>query len=250
MRKSFNIDIKFILKDKYQNKLNNKNIVSFLNDLKLLKNGYPRDYIIGNVDFLNLKIDLSCHPLIPRVETEYWVEKTIPLIKKHFKNNKKIKTLDIFSGSGCIAMAISKNIKKTIIDFSDIDKNNLRQIKINLKQNKIKNYRKLIISDIFSKINDKYDLILANPPYVPVSEAIKAPFEPLKAIKAGKDGLSVIRPFLRQIEGFLNNNSMFIMEFHPGQQKEIKTTLIKHGFKNFKISKDQYRRYRYVVVFK
>ncbi|MDD4784816.1 MAG: HemK family protein methyltransferase [Candidatus Paceibacterota bacterium] len=163
-------------------------------------------------------------------------------IKKHFKNYKNIKVLDIFSGSGCIGISIAKNIKNTNIDFCDIEKNNLDQIKINLKLNNIQNYQKILKSDIFSKINRKYDLILANPPYVPQSDAIKAPFEPQKTIIAGKDGLSIIRPFISQIKRFLNKNGVFIMEFHPNQVKSIKAMLIKHSFKDFEFYKDQYKR--------
>jgi len=64
-------DLQYIIKDKYKNNINNKNIKSFIQDLILLNKNYPRDYIIGHIDFLNCKIDLSKKPLIPRVETEY-----------------------------------------------------------------------------------------------------------------------------------------------------------------------------------
>ncbi len=243
-------DLEYILKDKYKNKINDKNIKSFVNDLVLISKNYPRDYIIGYVDFLNCKIDLSKKPLIPRVETEYWLNNSFPIIKNHFKNNKQIQVLDIFSGSGCIGIAIAKNIKKTIVSFSDIDEENIKQIKINLKLNNIKNFKKVIKSDIFTKISSKYDLILANPPYVPHSDAIKAPSEPLKAIKAGKDGLDIIKPFLSQINQFLSKNGILIMEFHPNQVKILKTLLKEQGFNKFDFFKDQYNRYRYVIVYK
>lgn len=154
--------------------------------------------------------------------------------------------MDIFSGSGCIGIAIAKNIKKSLVDFSDIE---IKQIKINVKLNNLKNYKKIIKSDLFDKISNKYDLIIANPPYVPQSDAIKAPFEPLKAIKAGKDGLKIIKPFLSQISSFLSKNGLFIMEFHPDQVKQIKAMLSKHDLKNFTFYRDQYNRYRYVVIF-
>ena len=241
-------DLEHILKDKYRNKINESNISFLIKDLDLFNTGYPRDYIIGYVNFLNCKIDLSKKPLIPRVETEYWLEKSLPIIKKYFKNYQKIQVLDIFSGSGCLGIAIAKNIKKSIIDFSDIEENNIQQIKINLKLNNIKNYHKIIQSNIFDKIKGKYDLIVANPPYVPLSDTVKAPFESSNAIFAGKDGLKLIQPFIQQIKKFLSKNSMFIMEFHPDQVNKLKTMLEKHGFKNFEFFKDQYQRFRYVVI--
>lgn len=241
-------DWKFILKDKYNDKITKCNVVNFIDDMILLSKGYPRDYIIGYVDFLNCHIDLSYQPLIPRVETEYWLEKILPLINQHFKNTKSIKTLDIFAGSGCIGIAVAKNIKKATVDFSDIDQNNIKQIKKNITINKVKNFKKVTISDIFSNISGKYDLILANPPYVPLSNTIKAPFEPPKAIVAGKYGLDIIEPFIAQIKSFLNKGGLFAIEHHPNQVPKIKTMLKKHGFKDFEFFQDQYNRPRYVVV--
>ena len=240
-------DWEYILKDKYNNEINNTNIKSFLKDLDLISKNYPRDYIIGYVDFLNCKIDLSKKPLIPRVETEHWVSNIIPIIKKHF--NKEIQILDIFSGSGCIGIALAKAIPNSIIDFSDIEENNIKQIKINLKLNNIENYRKIVKSDIFSKIVHKYDVIVANPPYVPQSEALQAPLEPVKAIKAGKYGLDILEPFIAEIREYLNNNGIFVLEFHPNQVKKLKTILKEYGFNKFDFYKDQYNRYRYVIVY-
>jgi release factor glutamine methyltransferase len=144
---------------------------------------------------------------------------------------------------------LAKNISNSIIDFSDIEESNIKQIKINLKLNNIKNYRKVIKSDIFSKISHEYDVIVANPPYVPQSEAIQAPLEPLKAIKAGKYGLDIIKPFIEEIREYLNTNGIFVLEFHPNQSKILKTILKEYGFKKFDFYKDQYNRYRYVIVY-
>jgi HemK-like putative methylase len=170
------------------------------------------------------------------------------MLKKHFENYKDIKVLDIFSGSGCLGISIAKNLKNSIVDFSDINENYIKQIKINLKINKIKNFKKVIKSDIFDKIPGKYDLILANPPYVPASDAIQAPFEDRKAILAGKDGLKLLKPFLAQLKAHLNSNGICIIEHHPDQVKVLKTMLLKHGFNNFEFRKDQYQRSRYAII--
>jgi len=241
-------DFKYIISDKYHSNINEKNIKSLIHDLTLSKKGYPRDYIIGYVNFWNCKIDLSLKPLIPRVETEFWIEKELKNLKIHFKNIAIIKVLDIFSGSGCLGISIAKNFKNSIVDFSDVNENYLKQIKINLKINNIKNYKKVIKSDIFAKIPGKYDLILANPPYVPTSDTLKAPFEDRKAITAGKDGLKFLKPFLAQLKEHLNSKGICIIEHHPNQVKELKTILLKHGFNNFEFRKDQYLRFRYLII--
>jgi HemK-like putative methylase len=169
-------------------------------------------------------------------------------LQKHFQNYETLKVLDIFSGSGCLGIATAKNLKNSIIDFSDLNENYLKQIKINLKINNIKNYKKVLKSDIFDKIPVKYDLILANPPYVPTSDTLKAPFEDRKAITAGKDGLKLIKPFIAQLKSHLNSNGICIMEYHPNQTSKLKTMLLKHGFNNFEFCKDQYQRFRYVII--
>src|SRR3990167_4673718 len=105
---------------------------------------YPRDYKIGWVDFINVKIDLSLKPLIPRTETEYWVWKEI----KNLKPESKI--LDIFCGSGCIGIAILKNVPGSTCTFADLNDNTLKQTQLNLNLNKVDQKRyKIVKSDIF-----------------------------------------------------------------------------------------------------
>lgn len=201
-------------------------------DLTRIKNKEPIDYIIGFYNFLNCKIDLSFKPLIPRPETEYWVEKILPELKGD--------CLDIFSGSGCIGIAILKHTKAKV-DLAD--KYFLEQIKFNLKINKVKG--KVISSDIFSNIKKSYDFILANPPYVPSNRKLSKSisFEPKKAIYAGKDGLLYIRKFLKQAENHLKPQGVIYLEFDSGQKKEIEKLLKNY---NYQIFKDQYNKWRYL----
>ena len=94
----------------------------------------PEDYKKGYKYFLNSKIDLSLKPLIPRIETEYWVSEILKDIKEG--NN----CLDLFSGSGCVGLSILKNINNINCDFGEKDNKLLEQIKINLKENNIERY--------------------------------------------------------------------------------------------------------------
>ena len=214
----------------------------------------PIEYKKSFIKFLNCKIDLRKKVFIPRIETEFWVKKAINELK--IENCKlKIDALDIFAGSGCIGIAILKNIKNSYVDFADTDKKAIGQIKINLKLNKIPRERyRIYKSDLFEKIKNKnYNYIFANPPYV-AKERLKEvqpsvlKYEPKTSFLAGKRGLFYIRKFLKEAKRFLKERGTVYLEFDPLQKKEIEDILKKKGYKNFKFFKDQFKKYRFVKV--
>ncbi|MFH0792310.1 MAG: peptide chain release factor N(5)-glutamine methyltransferase [bacterium] len=221
-------------------------------DLKWLEKGEPVDYIIGYCRFLGCHIDLSKKPLIPRPETEWWVEQAI----NEIKNNgirKDYSFLDIFSGSGCIGIGLLKNIDGCHVDFVEINGCLVKQIKINVALGKIKNNRyRVIKSDIFGKVEKKYDIIFANPPYIPEARLKKLPlsvkqFEPHQALFGGNDGLSLINLFLEQAKGHLKKNGLLHMEFDSQQKKSIELILKKYGYRA-EFLKDQYGKWRYLTA--
>lgn len=250
LNKKFKKEIGWIIKEKYNNNFRNKNIGK---DIIRLKNNEPIDYIIGFSEFCGVRIDLKLKPLIPRPETEYWVLSAIQEIKNK-KKLKLIKCLDIFAGSGCIGIAILKNIQNSIVDFADIEERFLKQIRFNLKINKIAKSRYNIIkSDLFSNVNRKYNYIFANPPYISekrVNSVQKSvlDYEPHKALLAKDYGLFYIKEFLSQAKEFLNKNGKIYLEFSPGQKAEVKKIIIKENYKNFIFKKDQYSRFRVVKI--
>lgn len=230
---------KWLLDEKYQGKANE----NFNKDLKRLASGEPLDYIIGFLMFLNCKIDLRFRPLIPRPESEFWVEKAIVEIKQ--LNLTKIKILDLFSGSGCIGIALLKSIPQSFVDFVDIDSKCLKQIKLNLEINGIdkKRYR-IIKSNVFSNIKSKYDYILANPPYVPDSRKIQksvADYEPRKALYAGKDGLKYIKMILKDYKKYLRDNGLIFIEIDSSHNKFFQANKID-------VLPDQYNKPRYIKL--
>ena len=212
----------------------------------------PVEYEKGYTKFLNCKIDLRNRVFIPRIETEFWVRRAI---KEISSLKERLKVLDIFAGSGCIGIAILKNIKNSYVDFADTDKKAIGQIKINLKLNKIPRERyRIYKSDLFEKIKNKnYNYIFANPPYV-AKERLKEvqpsvlKYEPKTSFLAGKRGLFYIRKFLKEAKRFLKERGTVYLEFDPLQKKEIEDILKKKGYKNFKFFKDQFKKYRFVKV--
>lgn len=236
-----------------------------------MKSEVPIEYKKGYTKFLNCKIDLSKKVFIPRIETEFWLKKAI----KDIKNDLRFKIcdlriLDIFAGSGCIGIAILKNIKNSFVDFVDNDEKSISQIKINLKLNKISKKRYKIYnevklryikrsravcykSNLFEKIKKrKYDYIFANPPYVAkerLSEVQSSvlKYEPKRAILAGKTGLFYIRKFLKGVKNHLDEGGGIFFEFDPIQNKEIEKILKKENFK-FQFLKDQFGKTRYAKI--
>ena len=225
----------------------------------------PLDYIRGFCEFLGCKIDLSQKPMIPRPETEFWLKKAIKSINQA---GRKIVCLDVFAGSGCIGIAVLKNCPELCRGavFGEIDKNFIKQIKINLDLNKInpKRYR-IIHSDIFKNIKGRlalhqnlrfgagYDYIFANPPYVAekrkhlVQKSV-LDFEPHRALFGGKDGMIFINKFLKDAKKYLNKNGKVYLEFDSFQKKIIEKLLKQFGYKKFKFYKDQFKKWRWVII--
>lgn len=263
-----NQSITWLLNEKYGGKLTEEAI----KDIARLKREEPVDYVIGSKMFLGCKIDLRYKPMIPREETEYWVGKAIKKIKKQIvsdfgfrvsdfrspafsKEGAGLRILDIFAGSGCIGIAILKNISQAVCDFADIDENCLKQIRLNLKLNKIpRNRYRIIRTNIFNPVlPTNYDVIFANPPYIAFQRKNKVQksvlnFEPENALFVKSQGLSAIKKFLKQAKQYLKKNGRIYMEFDAPQKRAIAVLLKKFGYSNFIFAKDQFGRWRYVKV--
>lgn len=187
--------------------------------LKQLEQGLPVQYIVGEVDFFDNIIKVNKDVLIPRFETELLVEKTINYINKYF--NKETSILDIGTGSGCIAITLSKktNSKVTAIDISD------KALEVAKTNSKLNNTNiNFIKSDIFSNIKDKYDIIISNPPYIRYDEEIMDIVknnEPHLALYADNNGLYYYEKILKECSKYLNKNYLIAFEIGKDQANDI-----------------------------
>lgn len=216
-------------------------------DYKKLLNKYPIQYLIGYVNFYGYKINVNENVLIPRYETEYLIEKTINLSKKIF--NDKVKILDIGTGSGAIAISLSKNLN------SEVTASDISEECLNLaKQNSINNETKIefIKSDIFQNIRDKYDIIISNPPYIDYNEEIMDSvymYEPHLALFAKDSGLYFYKKILSECKKYLNDKFLIAFEIGYQQSKSI-TEFARTIFKTEKIitEKDLSGKDRYIFI--
>jgi len=246
-------EINWILEEKY----GGRKTPSFFRDLEKLRKGEPVDYIIGFAKFLGYKIDLSKRPLIPRPETEFWTQKLIEVLSEsRLGTGYDFKILDMFAGSGCIGIAILSRCQsgRLKVHFAEKEKEFCEQIKINAKINKVNSKRyKIFQSDIFEKIKNKYDFIVANPPYVAelrkgrVQKSVLK-FEPKNSLFAGKDGLLYIKKFLASARNFLNPEGKIYLEFDFWQKQKIDKILEENKYKKWEFYKDQYNKWRYVIT--
>ena len=216
-------------------------------DYKLLKDGYPIQYLIGYVDFYGYKINVNEDVLIPRYETEYLLEKVINISKKIFSN--KINILDIGTGSGAISIVL-KNELNSNVTACDISEKALNTAINNAKINN--SNINFIKSDIFSNVNSKFDIIISNPPYISSDEVIMdsvKKYEPNLALYAPNDGLYFYEEILKDARKYLNDK--FIIAFEIGWwQGNLIYDIAKRYFSDsvIKIEKDLTDRDRYLFI--
>lgn len=186
--------------------------------IKRLEAGEPVQYIVGDVDFYGNIIKVNKNVLIPRRETEELVEKTVNYIKKHL--NPNIKVLDIGTGSGCIPIALKKLIPSLEVSAVDISKEALEVATSNASDNNVD--IKFIESDVFTNVEDKYDCIISNPPYIREDEDIMEVVsnnEPHLALYAKDNGLYFYKKIINESDNYLKDK--FIIAFEIGEEQGI-----------------------------
>lgn len=184
--------------------------------IKKLNEGYPVQYIIGNVDFYGNIINVNEFVLIPRFETEYLVEKTIKYLKK-LNIISNIEILEIGTGSGCISISLKKELDCNIlaIDISD------KAIAVAKKNAKLNNVDINFLTKDINVFNPdkKFNLIISNPPYVPVNSKVdeKTKYEPQNAIFADNDGIYFYRIIIERLKNNLQKDYLIAFEIGDKQ---------------------------------
>lgn len=223
--------------------------------LSLRSQGFPLQYILGEVEFFGLILKVDKRVFIPRPETEILVETAINSVSSLQSSvSNRIKILDIGTGSGCIAVALAKNLPCSRIVAIDISQEVLEVARQNAGLNGVEERIHFIQSDLLSAIpacpvlpvgrqagrrypQSTFDLIISNPPYIPTN-ALKGlqreiHHEPQIALDGGDDGLDFYLRIIEEAPKFLNRDGLLMMETGYKQCHKIKNIFEKAG--NFKI---------------
>jgi release factor glutamine methyltransferase len=217
--------------------------------------GRPVQYIIGNAEFMGLKFIVTPDVFIPRPETELLVEAAIGLIETvnclpaylglHWQASKPhtVHLLDLGTGSGNIAISLTKAITDCKIIASDVSKEALIIAKENAVLNGEDGKIEFVLSDLFENLGDfKFDTIVSNPPYVASRHfgglSKEVSLEPRLALHGGPNGLDFYRRIIKEAGRFLRDDGSLIFEVGFGQAGYVRSLLEDCHFNNIRIIYD------------
>lgn len=184
--------------------------------------GRPLWYVMGDADFCGYKIKVDERVLIPRPETEELVMMAVAAAEEGQH------VLDLCTGSGAIAIATYKELekagRKVRMTAIDVSEKALELARENAELNEAE--INFIQSDLFTRIRERFDLIVSNPPYIPSAEIetlqreVKD-FEPRLALDGGADGLEIYRKIAADVSKHLTRGGTLLMEVGAGQAEEV-----------------------------
>ena len=203
----------------------------------------PLQYIIGEQEFMGLRFKVNSNVLIPRQDTETLVEQVLKIVKPGMK------VLDLCTGSGCVLISVLKNAPELTGMGSDISKTALLVAKENAKLHEVD--AEWVRSDLFDNITETFDVIMANPPYIPTGEILSLmpevrDFEPQNALDGGADGLDFYRKIAGQVKDYLNPGGYVYMEIGYDQGEAVSELMRNAGFTEVEVIKDLARNDRVV----
>jgi release factor glutamine methyltransferase len=263
----------WVLEEKYLGLVN----PDFEKDRARLASGEPVAYVIGWQPFLGLKIYLDSRPLIPRPETEWWVEQLLAAMRPEEPERKKgirlglaarsvpffrsgdegrphqLRVLDLCAGSGAIGCAMLAALPTAEVYFSDIDPAHEQTIQKNIHENGLDSRRaRVCIGDLFTPFpaDMRFDVIACNPPYIPRGRALPASVtrhEPALALYAGADGLGLIRRIASELPARLTSRGVAWIECDSEHAQETRTLFERAGPAS-ELMHDQYERPRVIIA--
>ncbi len=223
--------------------------VEYKEKLKQVEEKKPIQYVMGNVDFYGSSFYIDENVLIPRFETEELVENTKKFIQKKF-GNAPIRLLDLGCGSGVIGLTLKKLLPQIDVTLLDISPKALEVTRRNALQLGLSVH--VLEGDMLDGIDEKFHVIISNPPYIRENEEIQEIVrenEPALALYGGEDGLLYYRKILSSCKKNLEKDFLIAFEIGEQQKEDIRKIVDKY-FENveFTCQKDLSGRDRMVFI--
>lgn len=258
----------------------------FEEDKVRLAEGEPVAYVIGWQPFLGFKVYLDSKPLIPRPETEWWVENLVGEVLRRQKEesgesregvrlglaarsapsrgsaDSSFTLLDLCAGSGAIGCAILKNFPTAQVSFGEIDSAHEATIRKNIRENTLDEApysaeasrgkrADIRIGDLFAPFEgERFDYIAINPPYIPESRTLETSVtehEPALALRSGEDGLDLIRRIAEELRRHLSPGGQAWIECDSEHAEAARELFAERRF-TVRVEKDQFGRDRVLVI--
>jgi release factor glutamine methyltransferase len=184
-----------------------------------LEKGEPLPYVLGCWEFFSLEFEVTPDVLIPRPETEMLVERAIAWLKQSRVDGRELRVMDVGTGSGCIAISLAVNVADLRVIATDISPQALDVARRNAAKNGVGQRMEFLCCDLFPP-EAEFDLIVANPPYIPTKALHRLPIygrEPTVALDGGMDGLVLIRKLLSQAPDLLAPGGLLLMEIEASE---------------------------------
>ena len=201
--------------------------------------GKPAQYITGHQEFWGLDLVVSPAVLIPRPETEHVVETALQLARAW----PRPRIVDVGTGSGCIALALARELPQAEICGIDISPEALEIARANAARLQLERQVSFCQGDLLSGFprGEGFDLVVSNPPYVSEAEPEKVQrqvreFEPKVAVFAGLDGLSVYRRLVPQAREVLRDGGWLVMEIGYSIEDQVRALLA--GWSEVRVTQD------------
>ena len=182
--------------------------------------GVPAQYITGHQEFWGMDLIVSPAVLIPRPETEHVIETVLQLSRARAKeptHPKRLRIVDVGTGSGCIALALAKEFPEAEIHTTDISPAALEIARANAARLQLEQRISFHQTHLLNGLKGAFDVVVSNPPYVGESEKDTVQlevrkFEPLTAVFAGSSGTEVIERLIPEAQAKLHPGGWFVME--------------------------------------
>lgn len=212
----------------------------------------PLQHLLGTVEFLGLTLKSDMRALIPRPETEQLCEMLAAQAKDESCPWRRGRIADVGTGSGCIALAMANALPDAEVAAFDASDDALALARENAERCGLAARVTFSKGDLLSSADGKFDLVVANLPYIPSGELAalqpEVQRDPRAALDGGADGLDLVRRLLPQAAQRLRPGGVLALELGISQPATLKAELSKHGFADVKILKDLQGTDRYIIT--